>query len=167
MQHLDFEFGSRLNTVFATRENIEHYVLDADLVVGAVLVPGGEAPKLMQRNMFARMRPGSVFVDVAIDQGGCSETSHATTHAEPTYVVDGVVHYCVANMPGSVPLTSTHALNNATLPFVLDIANKGADEALRHDKHLLEGLNVYCGKVTHAAVAGVFDLPHVSAEQLL
>ena len=158
LQDLDFEFGSRLNTVFATSENIERYVLDADLLVGAVLVPGGEAPQLIQKSMLSSMRPGSVFVDVAIDQGGCSETSHATTHDDPTYVVDGVVHYCVANMPGSVPLTSTHALNNATLPFVLDLANKGARQALKDDKNLRNGLNVYHGQVTYPAVANTFDL---------
>lgn len=158
LQNLALIFGSELNTVFASQANIERHVTDADLVIGAVLVPGGEAPKLVQRQMLSKMRPGSVLVDVAIDQGGCFETSKATTHSNPTYVVDGVVHYCVANMPGCVPLTSTHALNNATLPFVLNIANYGAKDALDRDPHLFNGLNVDKGKIIYKAVAEALDL---------
>lgn len=153
MRELDIEFGSHLNTIYSTVDSIEQYVLAADLVVGAVLVPGAAAPKLVTKEMIAKMRPGSVIVDVAIDQGGCFETSHATTHADPTYIVDDVVHYCVANMPGGVARTSTFALNNATLPFTTALANKGYAQALRDDPHLLEGLNVHTGKVTYKAVA--------------
>lgn len=153
LRELDFQFGSKLTTVFATEEALEHYVIDADLVIGAVLVPGAAAPKLVTRDMLARMRPGSVVVDVAIDQGGCFETSRPTTHHEPTYVADGVVHYCVANMPGAVPKTSTFALNNATLPFVLSLVTKGTKLALLSDGHLLNGLNVHQGMITYEAVA--------------
>lgn len=155
---LDFQFGSKLNTIFATTEAIEKYVLNADLVVGAVLVPGAASPKLVSRSMLQRMRPGSVVVDVAIDQGGCFETSRPTTHEKPTYVEEGVVHYCVANMPGAVARTSTFALNNATLPFVLSLANKGTKRALLDDEHLLNGLNVHNGIITYEAVAR--DLGH-------
>ncbi len=153
LQELDFQFGSKLTTIFATRASLQKYVLHADLVIGAVLVPGSSAPRLVTRDMLANMLPGSVMVDVAIDQGGCFETSRPTTHDAPTYVVDGVVHYCVTNMPGAVPRTSTFALNNATLPFVTMLANKGLKQALREDAHLLQGLNVYKGQITHAAVA--------------
>lgn len=153
LNELDFQFGSKLNTVYSTSDAIEHYVQHADLVIGAVLVPGASAPKLVPRSMLKSMRPGSVLVDVAIDQGGCFETSRPTTHQEPTYVVDNVVHYCVANMPGAVPRTSTFALNNATLPFVLNIVSKGTKLALLDDKHLLNGLNIHQGKVTYEAVA--------------
>jgi alanine dehydrogenase len=139
-------FGAALSTVFATADAIERQVARADLVIGAVLVAGAAAPKLVTRAMIAKMQPGSVVVDVAIDQGGCFETSHPTTHAEPTYVVDGVVHYCVANMPGGVPRTSTFALNNVTLPFVVAIADKGWKRALADDPHLRQGLNVAYGK---------------------
>ncbi|HHF7365040.1 TPA: alanine dehydrogenase [Legionella bozemanae] len=153
LNELDFQFGSKINTVYSTADAIERYTASADLVIGAVLVPGAAAPKLMSRAMLKSMRPGSVLVDVAIDQGGCFETSRPTTHQEPTYVVDNVVHYCVANMPGAVPRTSTFALNNATLPFVLSIVTKGVKLALLNDKHLLNGLNVHQGKITFDAVA--------------
>ncbi|MFA5900631.1 MAG: alanine dehydrogenase [Hyphomicrobium sp.] len=158
---LDQQFGASLNTIFSTRQAIEDYVLQADLVVGAVLVPGAAAPKLITRQLVKEMQRGSVIVDISIDQGGFSETSHATTHANPSYVVDGVVHYCVANMPGAVARTSTFALNNATLPFVLALANKGPVAALRADPHLLAGLNVYEGRITYAAVAEALHLPYV------
>lgn len=153
LQALDFQFGSKLNTVFATAEALEMYTINSDLVIGAVLVPGAAAPKLVSKNMLAQMRPGSVIVDVSIDQGGCFETSHPTTHQEPTYVVDNVVHYCVANMPGAVPRTSTFALNNATLPFVLNLVTKGVKRALMDDTNLLNGLNVHHGMITYEAVA--------------
>jgi alanine dehydrogenase len=153
LNELDFQFGSKINTVYSTVDAIEHYIKRADLVIGAVLVPGASAPKLVTRSMLKSMRPGSVLVDVAIDQGGCFETSRPTTHQEPTYVVDNVVHYCVANMPGAVPRTSTFALNNATLPFVLNIVTKGTKLALLDDKHLLNGLNIHQGKVTYEAIA--------------
>ncbi len=153
LQELDMQFGGRLNTAYATTANIEEFVADADLVVGAVLIAGEAAPKLVGRYMLARMRPGSVIVDVAIDQGGCIETSRPTTHSDPTYVVDRIVHYCVTNMPGAVPRTSTIALNNATLPFVIEIADKGFRLALSENIHLRNGLNVYKGMITHAGVA--------------
>lgn len=153
MRALVVRFGGRIKTLYSTGLTIEEQVLDADLVIGGVLVPGAKAPKLVSRDQVSRMRPGSVLVDVAIDQGGCFETSKPTTHAEPTYVVDGVVHYCVANMPGAVARTSTYALNNVTLPFILQIADKGVSAALLENPHLLEGLNVYRGKVTYQAVA--------------
>jgi alanine dehydrogenase len=145
-------FSGRLHTVFSTAEAIDHYSSRADLVVGAVLVPGAAAPKLLTRAHIKNMKPGSVLVDVAIDQGGCFETSKATTHQEPVYIIDDVVHYCVANMPGGVARTSTMALNNATLPFGLAIANKGPKQAMLEDAHLLNGLNVHKGFVTYKAV---------------
>ncbi len=147
------QFGRPLNTVFSTRDAIERHCLAADLVIGGVLVPGAAAPKLVSADLISRMRPGSVVVDVAIDQGGCFETSRPTTHDDPVYVVDEVVHYCVANMPGGVPRTSAQALNNATLPYTLAIADKGWRRALAEDAHLLNGLNVHAGQITHAAVA--------------
>lgn len=153
LRELDLQFGSRLNTVYATSDALERCLLDADLVIGAVLVPGAAAPKLVTRAMLGRMRPGSVVVDVAIDQGGCFETSKPTTHQQPTYVEDGVIHYCVTNMPGAVPRTSTFALNNATLPFVLSLVTKGIKPALLSDVHLLNGLNVHQGQITYEAVA--------------
>lgn len=153
LQELDFQFGSKLNTVFATVDAIEQYVSIADLVVGAVLVPGAAAPRIVSRKMVGEMRLGSVLVDVAIDQGGCAETSRPTTLANPTYIVDGVVHYCVTNMPGAVARTSTLALNNVTLPFIQSLADKGYEQALVDDPHLLDGLNVYSGKLTNEAVA--------------
>jgi len=147
------QFGRPLNTVFSTHDAIENHVTTADLVIGGVLIPGASAPKLVSAALVKRMKPGSVIVDVAIDQGGCFETSHATTHADPVYVVDGVTHYCVANMPGGVPRTSTFALNNATLPFVLALAGKGWKKALADDPHLKNGLNVAFGSVTCQPVA--------------
>jgi len=153
LQELDAQYGGRLNTLYATHANILEHMEQSDLVIGAVLVPGKAAPKLVTRAMLSVMRPGSVVVDVAIDQGGCFETSRPTTHSDPTYLIDGVVHYCVANMPGAVPRTATLALNNATLPFILAIANKGVQQALLDDMHLLNGLNVCLGQVTYEAVA--------------
>jgi len=153
LRRVDERFGGRVVTQRASADAIEREVLAADLVIGAVLVPGASAPKLVTRAMVSRMKRGAVVVDVSIDQGGCFETSRPTTHAEPTYVVDGVVHYCVANMPGGVPRTSAHALNNATLPFVLALADKGWRRAIAEDPHLRAGLNVALGQVTHPAVA--------------
>jgi alanine dehydrogenase len=158
---LDIEFGGAVETRFATREAIEEAVADSDLVIGAVLVPGAAAPKLVTRAMVAAMRPGSVMVDVAIDQGGCFETSRPTTHADPTYVEEGVVHYCVTNMPGAVARTSAVALNNATLPFTLQLAGKGLARAIAENPHLAAGLNVHAGRVTYAAVAEALGLDHV------
>jgi alanine dehydrogenase len=139
----------------------------ADLVVGAVLIPGAAAPKLITKDMLRRMRPGSVVVDVAIDQGGCMETSRPTTHHEPTYVVDGITHYCVANMPGAVPRTSTFALNNATLPFIISLVTKGVNSALNSDQHLLNGLNIHQGKVTCEPVANAIGDEFVEAKKAL
>ena len=167
LKELDFQFGCMLNTIYSTRESLWKYVTTADLVIGAVLVPGAAAPKLVTREMLREMRPGSVVVDVAIDQGGCFETSRATTHQDPTYVEEGVVHYCVANMPGGVARTSTFALNNATLPFTLALADKGYKQALLDDEHLRNGLNVHCGDITYQAVADVLGYDYVSAEQAL
>ena len=153
LRRIDRLLGARAVTVFSNRDNVEHHVLSADLVIGGVLVPGAAAPKLVTREHVAHMKPGAVVVDVAIDQGGCFETSLPTTHADPTYVVDDVVHYCVANMPGAVPRTSAYALNNATLPFTLQLADLGWRKALAGNAHLKAGLNVCQGKVTHAEVA--------------
>lgn len=153
LRDLNMLFGARLNTIYATQEALEHYLCLADLVIGAVLVPGAAAPKLITRRLLKTMQPGAVIVDVAIDQGGCIETSRPTTHAEPTYIEEGIVHYCVANMPGAVPRTSTHALNNATLPYILQIAGKGYKQALLDNPHLLNGLNVHKGCLTIDAVA--------------
>lgn len=166
LRYLDDIFGGRLKTIFASLEEIERAVLEADLIVGAVLVPGAAAPKLVKREQLSRMKPGAVLVDVAIDQGGCFETSRPTTHAEPTYIVDGVVHYCVANMPGAVARTSAFALNSATLPFTLALADKGWRDACRADRHLMAGLNVHDGKVAYKAVAEAHGLAHVPAEKL-
>lgn len=163
LKELDFQFGSKLMTIYATTESIEKYVLDADLVIGAVLVPGAAAPRLVTRNMLKEMRKGSVVVDVAIDQGGCFETSRPTTHAEPTFIDEGVVHYCVANMPGGVPRTATFALNNATLPFIVELANKGYRAALIDNPHLMNGLNVHHGMVTYEAVAAALNKPYTLA----
>jgi alanine dehydrogenase len=167
LKELDFQFGSKLNTIYATHDAIEEYVLKADLVIGAVLVPGAAAPKIVTHAMLKKMRPGSVIVDVAIDQGGCFETSKPTTHTNPTYIVDNVVHYCVTNMPGAVARTATFALNNATLPFIIALANKGYQQALREDKHLLDGLNVHDGKLTHLAVANALGRVYVPALEAL
>jgi alanine dehydrogenase len=167
LKELDLQFGPRATTMFATAEAIERAVLAADLVIGAVLVPGGAAPKLVSHAMVRAMRPGSVLVDISIDQGGCFETSRPTTHSAPTYVEHGVVHYCVTNMPGAVPHTSTFALNNATLPFVLALATKGWRAALTDDAHLRHGLNVHAGKVTHAVVAHDLGFGYTPAEAAL
>ena len=160
-------FGSRLGTVHSTRASIEEHVVGADLVIGGVLIPGAAVPKLVDADMVRRMRPGSVVVDVAIDQGGCFETSRPTTHAEPTYVVDGVVHYCVANMPGAVPRTSTFSLNNVTLPYVLRLADRGHRDALIDDPHLCKGLNVYRGQITQPEVARDLGYPYVEPLEAL
>ncbi|HEV3178194.1 MAG TPA: alanine dehydrogenase [Stellaceae bacterium] len=167
LNELDMQFGSQLHTLFATLDNIEREVLSADLVVGAVLVPGAAAPKLVTRDMVRKMKPGSVLVDISIDQGGCFETSKPTTHADPTYSVDGVIHYCVTNMPGAVARTSTFALNNATLPFCVALAEKGWRKALADDPHLRNGLNVHGGKITHAAVARDLELEYLAADQAI
>ena len=167
LKRLASQFGTSISTVFSTRSAIEELVRRADLLIGTVLVPGAAAPKLVTRDMLKTMKPGSVIVDVAIDQGGCVETSHATTHADPTYVVDGVVHYCVANMPGAVARTSTFALNSVTLPFTLALADKGWRKALEQDPHLREGLNVCEGKLTCEPVAQAHGLPYTSAESVL
>jgi alanine dehydrogenase len=167
LDRLAARFGPALRTAYSTRAAIEDLVLGADLVIGAVLVRGARAPHLVTAEMVGQMRPGSVVVDVAIDQGGCVETSRPTTHDDPTYVVDGVVHYCVANMPGAVARTSTHALNNATLPHVLALADRGLHEALAADPHLRRGLNVRAGRITDAAVADALGQQHTPAEQAL
>ncbi len=167
LREIDLLFGASIQTIYATQDAIERYVSKADLVIGAVLVPGGSAPKLVTKKMLADMKPGAVLVDVSIDQGGCFETSMPTTHAEPTYMVDGIVHYCVANMPGGVPRTSSFALNNATLPYIVDIANKGYKRALLEDVHLRNGLNVHLGKITHPAVATALGLKGYSPLEVL
>ena len=167
LRQLDHVWGNRITTLISNAHEIEEAVLAADLVIGGVLVPGAAAPKLVTREMVSRMRAGAVVVDVAIDQGGCFETSHATTHAEPTYVVDGVVHYCVANMPGAVARTSTFALNNATLGHALALAGKSWRQAMKDDAHLKAGLNVAHGKVCHQAVARDLGYTHVPADTLL
>ncbi len=165
LAELDLFFGPALNTVFSTVDAVHEHVASSDLVIGAVLVPGERAPKLVLESMVADMHRGSVLVDVAIDQGGCFETSRPTTHTDPTYVVHDVVHYCVANMPGAVARTATYALNNATLPFTMALANEGVDRALSKNLHLREGLNVYDGVVTHAAVAEAVGETHEPVEQ--
>jgi alanine dehydrogenase len=167
LRRIERLLGARVVTVFSNRDNVERHVLSADLVIGAVLIPGAAAPKLVSRQMVSAMKPGAVAVDVAIDQGGCIETSHPTTHADPTFVVDRVVHYCVANMPGGVPRTSTFALNNATLPYVHVLADKGFRQALADDPHLCAGLNVYRGKVTCRQVAAALDYPYHDPLQAL
>ena len=167
LRQLDEAFDGRIRTTYATLDATEAAVLAADLVVGAVLVPGAAAPKLIRREQLARMKPGAVIVDVAIDQGGCFETSRATTHADPTYVVDGVVHYCVANMPGAVPRTSTFALNNATLPFVQALADLGWQQACLADPHLRAGLTVQAGAIVHPVVAQALGLRPRAAEAVL
>ncbi|MES1935425.1 alanine dehydrogenase [Salinisphaera hydrothermalis] len=167
LRELDELYGSRLTTLYSNTENLESAVTEADLVIGAVLLPGAAAPKLVTRGMIAGMRPGSAVVDVAIDQGGCFETSRPTSHAEPTYTVDGVVHYCVTNMPGCVARTSTFALTNATLPYVLQLADKGYKQALTDNSHLAAGLNVHKGQVTHEAVASNLGHTYVPAADAL
>ena len=167
LRELDELFQGRVNTQYTTLHALETAVLEADLVVGAVLVPGAAAPKLVHRDMLPRMRAGAVVVDVAIDQGGCFESSRPTTHDQPTYVESGVVHYCVANMPGAVARSSTYALNNATLPFVLSLAGKGWKRACAEDPHLLDGLNAHRGHITHAAVAQALGLAGLAPRQAL
>jgi len=167
LRRLSAQFGTGVRTIFSTRAAIEELVKRADLLIGTVLVPGAAAPKLVTRAMLATMKPGAVIVDVAIDQGGCFETSRPTTHAEPIYVVDGIVHYCVANMPGAVARTSTFALNNATLPFALALADKGWKQALKDDVHLREGLNVHDGRVTCKPVADAHGLAYAPAAGFL
>jgi alanine dehydrogenase len=167
LRRLWVQFGRPLNTVFSTRDAVERHVTGADLVIGGVLIPGASAPKLVSRDLVAKMKKGSVIVDVAIDQGGCFETSRPTTHADPVYVVDGVTHYCVANMPGGVPRTSTFALNNATLPFVLALVEKGWKRALAEDVHLKNGLNIAFGKVTCEPVAHALGYDYVPADSVL
>ncbi len=167
LRQLDLVFGNRITTRYSTSAAIEALLPSADVVIGGVLIPGASAPKLVRREHLKLMEPGTVLVDVAIDQGGCFETSRATTHAEPTYIEEGIVHYCVANMPGGVPRTSTFALNNATLPFTLALANKGWKKALADDAHLREGLNVCDGKITHSAVAKALGKPFVNAQTFL
>jgi len=167
LYQLDLQFGSKITTVFSNRDAIEEHVLTADLVIGAVLIPGASAPRLVTKQMLSRMRNGSVIVDLSIDQGGCFETSKPTTHENPTYIIDGVVHYCVVNMPGAVPRTSTFALNNATLPFSLALASAGYKKAMQKNAHLLKGLNICNGKVTYQAVADALHLPYTSAETMI
>lgn len=167
LTYLDDLFGPRIKTQYATIDDTEALVYEADMVVGAVLIPGAAAPKLIHRDQLSKMKPGSVIVDVAIDQGGCFETSKATTHADPTYIVDDVVHYCVANMPGAVARTSTFALNNATLPFTLALADKGWKKACQDDPHLAAGLNVHAGQVTYQAVADALGYKHLPLENAL
>ena len=167
LRQLDALWGNRIATRHSTAATVEDAVLDADAVIGGVLIPGAAAPKLVTRAMVSRMKPGSVVVDVAIDQGGCFETSHPTTHAEPTFAVDGVIHYCVANMPGAVARTSTQALNNATLAHGLALADHGWRAAMQRDTHLRQGLNVCQGQVTQAAVAQALGLPFTPADALL
>ncbi|MEM9320123.1 MAG: alanine dehydrogenase [Pseudomonadota bacterium] len=159
LERLDNHFGSRVKTQMSQPNALRDHVAEADLVIGAVLVPGAAAPKLVTRDMLAEMKPGAVMVDVAIDQGGCFDTSRATTYADPTYVVDQIVHYCVANMPGGVARTSTYALNNVTLPLVISIADQGWKTALSGDHHLASGLNIWNGRITHPAVAAEFEHP--------
>ncbi len=163
LAELDMFFSSQIKTAYASRAAIARAVEEAELVIGAVLVPGAAAPKLVTREMLKTMKRGSVLVDIAIDQGGCFETSHATTHADPVFEVDGIIHYCVANMPGAVARTSAFALNNATLPFAMKIAALGAEEAMRADPHLANGLNVSAGRIRHQAVADALDLPFEEA----
>ncbi|MGV0035976.1 MAG: alanine dehydrogenase [Candidatus Azotimanducaceae bacterium WSBS_2022_MAG_OTU7] len=167
LRHLDARFGNQVQTLYATQEAIIEETLAADLVIGAVLLPGASAPKLVTREMVSQMKKGAVLVDVAIDQGGCFETSKPTTHADPAYIVDGVVHYCVANMPGAVARTSAAALSNATLPFVLQLADQGADAAMKADPHLLHGLNVYRGKVANLQVSEAHGMVYSAPESLI
>lgn len=167
LEELDDRYRGRIKMVYSTADALEQASRESDLIIGAVLVPGAAAPKLITREMLADMKPGSVLVDVAIDQGGCFETSRATTHAEPTYVADGIVHYCVANMPGAVARTSTQALTNATLPYVIALADQGWRQALADDPHFLRGLNVHDGRVTHDAVAEALGLKHADPSMLV
>ena len=167
LREIDDIFGGRVHTVYSTGHAIDELAPQADLIIGAVLIAGAAAPKLITADHIKQMQPGSVVVDISIDQGGCFETSHATTHADPTYVVDEIVHYCVANMPGAVPRTSTYALTNATLPFIKSLANLGWREALSRDPHLANGLNVHSGHINHEAVARDLGYDYLSAADAL
>jgi len=167
LDELDMRFGPSLNTIFSTVEAVETHVVSADLVIGAVLVPGAAAPKVISRDMVRRMKPGSVLVDIAIDQGGCAETSRPTNHADPTFIEEGVVHYCVTNMPGAVARTSTMALNNTTLPFVVALADKGWRKAVADDRHLRDGLNVVEGHLVFAAVAKDLGLAYTRPDEIM
>ncbi len=163
LKEIDDLYGDKMTTIYSTLDAVEKYLAEADVVIGAVLIPGAAAPKLVKKSMLGLMKPGSVLVDVAIDQGGCFETSRATTHEDPIYVVDDVIHYCVANMPGGVARTATFALTNATLPYVLELANKGPGQAMLDNRHLRNGLNVHAGKVTCEAVAVALGYDYVEA----
>jgi len=167
LRHLDEVFGSVFRTRYASKGNTEEIVADSDMVIGAVLIPGAAAPKLVSRAQLSTMKPGAAIVDVAIDQGGCFETSKATTHDDPVYEVDGIMHYCVANMPGAVARTSTIALTNATMPFMLALADKGWKKACGDDKHLLAGLNAHAGRVTYAAVGEALGIEAITPEAAL
>jgi len=166
LAELDVQFSGALKTAYSLPSYIEKEVAEADVVIGAVLIPGASAPKLVTKDMLKTMKPGAVLIDIAIDQGGCFETSRPTTHQDPIFVEDGILHYCVANMPGAVPRTSTYALNNMTLPFILNLANKGSKKALNDDRHLAEGLNVADGFITYETVANDLDLPYKKPEWL-
>ena len=167
LRYLDDVFGGTFKTAYASAANTIELARQADMIIGAVLIPGAAAPKLISKAQLSELKPGAVLVDVAIDQGGCFETSRATTHQDPIYEVDGIMHYCVANMPGAVARTSTLALGNATLPFMIALANKGWKKACADDKHLLNGLNVHAGQLTYAAVGEALGLPTVDAASLL
>jgi alanine dehydrogenase len=167
LDRLKTEFGESIQVFESTTENIEHHLFEADLVIGAVLVPGANAPKLVTKAHLKQMKIGAVLVDVAIDQGGCFETSRPTTHENPVYTIDGIIHYCVANIPGAVPRTATLALNNATLPYILNLANKGYQEALLEDAGFLKGLNVMQGQITYQPVAASHGLDYVNPLKLL
>jgi alanine dehydrogenase len=167
IRQLDDLFGNRANVVYSTHDAVEHYVSRADMVIGAVLIPGALAPKLITRDLLKKMRPKSVIVDIAIDQGGCAETSKPTTHDNPVFEAEGILHYCVANMPGAVPRTSAYALNNAVMPYGLELANKGWRKALEDNRHLRNGLNVCNGRITHAEVARDLKLDYTKAEESL
>ena len=167
LRRLNIQFGNTAKVLYSTADALEQAVLSADLVIGGVLIPGAAAPKLVTKEHIKNMKPGSAIVDVAIDQGGCIETSHATTHQDPTFIVDEVVHYCVANMPGAVPRTSTFALNNATLPYIIKLANQGYKAALANDQDFLNGLNVIHGKITCESVAIAHGLEFVAPEVAL
>lgn len=167
LRYLADVMPANVQTVYSNEYNIRHYIKEADLIVGAVLIPGAKAPNLITRDMLKEMHPGTVLVDVAVDQGGCIETCRPTTHADPTFVIDDVLHYCVANMPGAVPFTSTNALTNATLPYAIQLANKGWKQACRESEPLKKGLNVVKGKVVYKGVAEAFDLPLESVEDCL
>ena len=167
LQQLTDKYSDRINCVISTAASLEQYAVDADLLVGAVLVPGGAAAKLISAELVKKMKPGSVIADVAIDQGGCCENSRATTHKDPTFIVDGVIHYCVANIPGAVPKTASEALNNATLPYIRELASKGIHNALAENKHLLNGLNVCKGTLTRPEVAADLGLEFTEAEEAI